>query len=741
MLERIARFVIRHRILTLVVTACFVALSAAMLVRGGRLTSGTFRDVEATRARVLVEKATGRTDDVTFIAIFQPARAGIDLPKAMHEALSGLALDPRVSSVVTPEEAPPFIAREMVSAKTDGLRVAYITLRGDFPTALAAYPDLRARITSPEVVVTCTGQVPFMHDMNKTLESDLMRAELIALPLALLVLLLVFRTAVAALLPIAVGGLAVLGALGITLALSHVFDVAMYTVNVCSLIGLGVSIDYSLFLVSRYREELAAGLSYDDALTRAVATAGRTVAFSGLVVCTGLFGLFFFSGSYLVAMGAGGAIVVALAVVFALTFLPALLSLLGPRIHAGKIPLFGSRKPDGQFWARLARGVMKRPIVVALPTLCVLLAMGHPFLHVRLAAADVRVLDHQVEARRGQELLKAELPDLVANRILVAVAFPSGPTLTPERIVALVDLTRRIERMPHVSSVESAFSGPPSASSSEIAAGIANPAPSVAPSLAAALALSVGDGVVTLHVSDDSEPDSEEAQSLVTALRADRRVGDGALVVGGDTAHNLDATAFIRARAPYAVGFVVSVTFLLLLLVFRSVLLPVKAVLMNFLSMCGSFGALVWIFQDGHLGVREPRPLEPTLPALLFCVLFGLSMDYEILLLSRIKESYDRTGDNTESVAEGLQKTAGLITSAAAIMVAVFTAFAFAHVVMIQAMGVGMALAVALDATLVRTLLVPSTMRLLGKLNWWAPGRGRRTPTPPMLVDHPEAGE
>jgi putative drug exporter of the RND superfamily len=230
---------------------------------------------------------------------------------------------------------------------------------------------------------------------------------------------------------------------------------------------------------------------------------------------------------------------------------------------------------------------------------------------------------------------------------------------------------------------------------------------------------------------------------VVRAIRAQRRVGDGTLLVGGQTAEDVDATAFIRGRAPWAIAFVVGVTLVVLFALLGSLALPIKAVLMNFVSIAGSFGALVWIFQDGHLFVHAPRPLDPSVPVLLFCVLFGLSMDYEVLMLSRIKEAYERTGDNTRAVAEGLEKTAGLITSAAAIMVAVFASFSFAHVVVIQAVGFGMALGVAIDATLVRVLLVPATMRLLGHLNWWAPRplvtlrNGLLRPRPPAPAPAP----
>jgi putative drug exporter of the RND superfamily len=729
-LERWGRFVVRHRWATLVSTAVFIALAVALLVRGGPLTSGSFRDIESERAEKLVEEVTGHSNEVTFVAIFtakQDAGGAAALPLAMKETLEPLRSDPRVSSVILPEDAPSFMASNMVDATGD-MRLAYVTLVGTFPEALESYPEVRAMIASDQAEVTCTGHLPFMHDMNETLEADLVRAELIALPLALLVLVLVFRTLVAAARPVGVGGMAVVGGIGIVLGLSHVTDVAMYTINVCSLIGLGVSIDYSLFLVSRYREELAHGHPQETAIVRAVGKAGRVVLFSGVVVCASLAGLLFFSGSYLVTMGIGGAIVVALAVIFALSFLPALLSVLGPRIHAGRVPLPKMRE-DGQFWARVARGVMKRPLLVGLPTLGVLLAMGMPFLHLRLAAADVRVLDRTVEARRGYEMLRANLPEQSKNRIAVAVQFPTSDVLTSQRVAALQALALRAEAMPGVAGVESVFQTGMSAPALE--AMLKDP-----PFIAAAMVeqgkkMTVGDDVALLYVLTDATPDSEAARAIVHSLRDSRNVGDGTIVVGGDTANDVDATEFIRSRMPRAMIFVIGVTLVLLFFLLRSVLLPIKAVLMNFLSMAGSFGALVWIFQDGHFGIEEPRPLEPTLPVLLFCILFGLSMDYEVLLLSRVREAYQRTGNNTEAVAEGLQKTAGLITSAAAIMVAVFIAFAFARVVMIQAVGVGMALAVALDATLVRTLLVPATMRLLGDLNWWSPRFARRDPPPP----------
>jgi len=704
-----------------VLTGVLMVAALFAVLRGGHLTSGTFKNTESARVQQLVESVTGHSDDVTFVVLFKAERDDAtqdDLAATMRETLAPVASDPAVAAVVTPEDAPGFEAAKMVN-EAERTRVAFVTMRGSFPDALKAFPALRKKLVAPGYDTACIGRLPYMNDLNATLEHDLVRAELIALPLALLVLVLVFRTLLAAATPVGVGSMAVIGGLGLVLGLSHTMDVAMYTVNVCSLIGLGVSIDYCLFLVSRYREELARGLEKDEAIVRAVSTAGRTIAFSGVAVCTGLAGLLFFYGSYLFSMGIGGAIVVALAVLFALTFLPALLSLLGDRVFRHQ--LFKKKGEPKRFWERMARGVMKRPLLVGIPTLLVLLGMGVPFLGARLAAADVRVLDRKVEARRGYELLKTTHPELAKNRVAIAVEFPSSPALTPERVDALYDLSKRVAAMPNVSGVESLFLPDDSMSKEQVRDLVLDPPFYAVAMIEQGKAATVGDRVVTIYALTDKTPDTEEARDIVRALRADRGVGDGKLSVGGPIALDVDATSFIQGRAPYAFAFVVGATLVLLFLLLSSIVLPIKAVFMNFLSMTGSFGALVYIFQYGHFGVTEPRPLEPTLPVLLFCVLFGLSMDYEVLLLSRIRESYLRTHDNTRSVAEGLEKTANLITSAAAIMVAVFSAFAFAHVVMIQAVGIGMALAVALDATLVRTLLVPATMRLMGNVNWYCP--------------------
>ncbi len=752
-------FIERRPWLTLIASLVFLMASLLVVLRGGRLAGAGISGLESDRAQSVVDAIAGRTEETTIAVVFQSsdlAPTDLEFTAAMRRALAPLRDDPRVASVTTPDEAPPPMTPRLQSRETR-TALAFVAMRGQLEDGLSAWPELRRKIVSDRLSITCTGKIPFLADLAAVLEHDLVRAELISMPLALLVLLLVFRTVTAATLPVGVGGLAVLGGIAIVLGLSHVVEVSQYTVNICSLIGFGVAIDYSLFIVSRYREELAQGASLHHALMRALDTAGRAVTFSGLAVATGLMGLLFFRGSYLAVMGVGGAIVVALAVVFALTVLPALLVVLGPRIDRGKLPGVSTARKQGKFWHGVAVAVMRRPLTFLVPTLLALLALAVPALHMRLAASDARMLPPGTEARRGYETLVRSFPDLAATRVIVAVRFPGGPVLTPARVDALWDLSHRLAKLPHVLRVESIVDtesklAPPGGARSEIDADpdaeraareelrdtLTNPSEIARPIVEQGAKLVVKDDTTVLYVLSDAAPATEAADRLVEAIRAQRTAADGVIEVGGQAAYDVDATRFLLARAPYAFAFVVGATFIVVLILLRSVLLPFKAVFMNALSISASFGALVWIFQDAHLFVAEGRPLDPSLPVLLFCVSFGLSMDYEVLMLVRMKELYDQTGDNEEAVALGLERTAGLITSAAAVMVSVFIAFALARVAVLQATGVGMALAITLDATLVRALLVPATMRLLGHLNWWAPAWMRGTHGPRDREQHAE---
>ena len=725
------RLVFKKRVPLLVLCVVFLAFTALALARGGHLTTGTILGIEATDGSELVEKALGKRAGPSFVAVFSSATLTVDDPdfyEAMGKAIEPLDGDPHVASVLSPVEAPGPIGDKLVS--TDKHKaIAYVVLKGQLSAAADDYPGVRAKMKPGPLTMACTGVLPYRHDLDSTLKSDLLLAELVSLPMALVVLLFVFRSLVAATLPVAVGALSVLGGIACIMLLSGVTDMPVYTLNVASLIGLGVAIDYSLFFVSRFREELAAGKSTEEAVVRSMDTAGRAIAFSGVAVGIGLAGLLFFPRSYLSAMGIAGAFVVVFAVLFALTFLPALLGVLGPRIDKGSLRKVRVREEgDPDFWRRLAPWVMKRPVMVLIPTLILLLALGVPFLRLHMSAANVSVLPMKTESRATYEVLRADFASQGKNRIDVVVRFPDE-AMTEARALALFDLRDRLAALPRVTAVESVLDFDPTLDHPAAAKVLALPKEDRAIDVTTAMEFTTGGNVTVLSVLTPDGTRSAEARDLVRAIRKDRRVGDGTMLVTGPSAMDVDSTDFLVGHAPAAIGFVMGLTYVVLLILFRSAILPLKAVLMNLLSIAGSFGALVWVFQDGHFAsvLRfEPGPIEPTLPVLLFCVVFGLSMDYEVLLLSRMKEEYDKDGDNARAVTEGLAQSGRLITSAAAIMVAVFAAFALASVVIVKAMGVGMTMAVTLDATLVRLLIVPATMRLFGDLNWWPGTRHKK---------------
>lgn len=727
-LTQLGRVVVARRVPVLVISSLYLLLSVVLLLRGGALAPTDTHGIEAEHVRSRVEAELRYPSDASFLALFRSAQhRATEAPfqAALSRALAPLRADPSVARVLAPDDAPPLVVDRLVTEDEHGALVV-VAMKGPYAAAAAHFPALREALSRGELDVKLTGNLAFRHDLDHVLAHDLLLAELVSLPLALFVLLFVFRSAVAASVPVGVGGLAVAGGIAAIFGLSRHGEVASYAVNVASLIGLGVAIDYSLFLLARYKSELARGASRDDALVCAMATAGRAVLFSGIAVGIGLSGLLFFRGSFLASMGLAGALVVALAVVFALTFLPALLAVLGPRIDAGRLPFAPRDEPSSASarWHRLAKGVMAHPLLVLVPTLALVLVLGSPFRRLEMAAADVSTLPATTEARATFERLKEQLPEQVATRFLVLVEFPTAPALTRERAGALFDLSQRIQQMPGITAVESLVDagGMVDRQGAQVIAEL--PRAELSPELQLLRDATVGERVVLLQATTDAAPASERARAIVRALRAERQVLDGTLSVGGQTATDVDTTAMIVARAPLAIGFVVGLTYLVLLFVLRSVLLPLKALVMNFLSIAASFGALVWVFQEGHLAGLlgfVPGPIEPTVPVLLFCTVFGLSMDYEVLMLVRMHEEFERCGDNTHAVAEGLARTGRLVTSAAAIMIAVFVAFASASIVAMKALGATLALAVLVDATLVRVLLVPATMRLFGSLNWWAP--------------------
>jgi len=732
-------FVYRRRWPVLVLSVILLVLSIALVARGGTLKSGgIIQTSESGRAAKLIQKQLPQAGGSQLSLLFSSPTLKVSDPSfrtAVEQALAPLVGDPRIEQIRTPYDPIPQAA--LFASKDGHDAVAIVSLKDDAVTAAKYYEALRASVRSDVLSVGATGYLAINHDFNTILEADLQRAETVSLPLALFLLLLVFGTIVAALLPLGVGILAVVGGVAATFALSHVTDVSQYALNIVTLIGLGVAIDYSLFIVNRFREELERGRTVDDAIARSLETAGRAILFSGLTVAIGLAGMFFYQGTFLASMGYAGGLVVAVAVLYGLTFLPAVLSILGPRVNslspsdllrrALHRPARTLRTGPG-LWHALALAVMRRPVLVLVPVLAFILLAGSPFLHLRLANGSVDMLPPSAESRVAYHLLLDKFPGQDQNQFDVVVHYTDGiAPLAPVHIAGLYDLSRRIAAVPGVLAVQSIVDAPTQGGTrlgpADYQAHYANPA-ALPPALKDAVRQSVGTSIVVLRAYSAAPLPSDEARTQLKDIRALAAPAGSEVLVSGFTAYDVDAIAFILGRTPIAVGFVVLATYLVLFLLLGSVVLPLKAVLMNFLSISASFGALVWIFQDGHLSEQlgfAPTSIDPTLPVIMFCIVFGLSMDYEVLLLSRMQEEYLRTGDNRYAVAEGLERIGRLITGAAAIMVGVFLAFALAQVVIIKAVGLGMAIAVALDATLVRALVVPATMRLLGDLNWWAP--------------------
>ncbi len=740
MLAGWGRFVHRFRFAVIALSLASVIPSLWLIAHGGRLaTTDVPTTTESGRALDLIgRELPGRPPSFSFI--FSSATLPAKDPafrREVERAIAPLRSDERVARVVTAYDPPVYDASvpaaEMISR--DGRRaLAVVELKGEAAAFSSlefsvlppdVYPSLRAKVKTETLEMLPVGNIPLNHDFTEVTRTDLQRAELVILPLVVILLLLVFGSAVAALLPLLVGALSMAGAIGGTLLMARYTSVSVYAPNIVTMIGLGVAIDYSLFIVSRFREEIR-GHPAPEALARTMATAGRAILFSGLTVAIGLLGMVFLGLGNIGSIGWAGTVVVSLAVLYALTLLPALLAVIGPRVNSLRLPFIHperSRKGRG-LWHRVAVVVMTHPWPVFLSVSALLLVLGLPFLHLRVGSGDVNALPPEAVSRRGDEALREHFPGGDSNRVLVVVRYPAGSPLTAERIGGLYDLSRWLAKRPNVVRVESLVDLDPRVTREQYQQLATAPPEMRPPGVQQLLRQTVGGRLALLVVATPLKPSSAEARALVEEIRASHPAIGGEVLVTGQTAFDLDIISLVTRHAPLTVGLVMLATYVVLFLLLGSVLLPLKAVIMNLLSISASYGALVWIFQEGHLSGWlnfTPGPIQTATPLIMFCFVFGLSMDYEVLLLSRVREEYERGGNTAHAVAEALESTGRLITGAAAIMAAVFFGFATARSVIIQAVGIGIGLAVVIDATIVRALLVPATMRLMGRWNWWAP--------------------
>jgi uncharacterized membrane protein YdfJ with MMPL/SSD domain len=662
-----------------------VAAAVALVVAGatwgagvfGALSGGGYDDPgsESNRAmRAIAEQLGKRDPDV--LVLWSGDSVTVDDPgvrSAITAAVTAIRARPEVKSVSSYLDGR---SPALVSNDRRSTYAAVYLADGDADAKMAAWEALEPHIGAAGLRAEAGGAVPFTQQANQQTEQDITRAETFSLPILLLLLILIFRGVVAALSPLMIGGIAILGAFVAVRALTYVTDISVFAINVITLLGLGMAVDYSLFVVSRFREELAAGRDVPAAIRVTVATAGRTVAVSGLTIVLALSSLLIFPQAFLGGMAIGGMAAVLIAMLAALTVLPAALALLGHRIDRLRIPLprRRDRATGGGGWARLAHSVMRRPVLYVVGVLAVLVLFAAPFTRVQFGGFDERVMPADTSARVVSEAIRADFPGGDVSPISVYV--PSG------------DASRLAGRIATLPGVTAARAGGPS--------------------------------LVTVTTS--AAPTTDEAREVVRGIRA----LDPDALVTGRAAVDQDLLESLSARLPWMALIMAVATMLLLFLAFGSVLLPIKAVLMNVVSIAASFGVVVWIFQEGHfedqLRFQSTGFIEPSNLILVLAVLFGLATDYEVFLLSRVREEWDRTGDNTTAVATGLQHTGRIITAAALLLIVVVGGFATGGVSVVKMIGVGMIVAIIVDATLVRALLVPATMRLLGRWNWWAPG-------------------
>ncbi len=549
--------------------------------------------------------------------------------------------------------------------------------------------------------VTVTGQQTLNHDFNKLSEEDLQSGELqFGLPAALIILLLVFGTVVGGLVPLLIAFPSIVVALGLVAGLAHAFSLSIFVVNMLTGMGLALGIDYALFVVSRFREERGQAREKLDAIAASAKTANRAVIFSGTTFVIAMFGMLVVPSSIMRSLAVGAIVVGIVSVVASATLLPALLGVLGDRVDRGRIPIVGRRSleaanPEGRIWGAIVHTILRRPVLSLVLSVAVLLAAASPILGLHIGTSGPTLLPSRFEARQGFEALQRYFRGATADPVEIVVA--QGAT-QPAAEQALARLRTTLAADPHF--------GP------------------------GQIERSPNGKVALLSVPVRGDPAGDATVSAVRHLRSttvpDAFEGTGAQVlVGGTTSEDIDYFDSVIGPAPWVIAFVLGLTLIFLTVVFRSVVVAGTAVLLNLLSVGAAYGLLVLVFQHGFasglFGFQHVDTIEAWVPLFLFSVLFGLSMDYQVFLLSRIKERFDVSGDTTEAVSSGVASTARIITGAALIIVAVFAGFAAGELVMFQQMGFGVAVALLIDATIIRSVVLPAAMHLLGRWNWYLP--------------------
>ena len=727
LLSRAGRTIHRSRRVVFAATLASVVLSVLLIAQGNEFEDGNSPppNIESGRALELVneELPVVSTNSVTYVFSHDSLSWNdTEFEEEVREALEGLdEVSLGVLGISLAYDSPNDTAHLAMHVSRDGHRTAaFVEFNGTDEEIEEEVKVIKGAVSSDELEVLVTGSMVINTDFDRLLEADQLRAEIIGIPISLVILLFVFGTLTASVLPLAVAGCMFPLATGLAFFISDWFSMTQYSVSMISLIGIAVSIDYSLFMISRFREELDNGKGVEDSIAIMMDTAGRAILFSGATVAVGLCSLFYFTATHMPSMGMGAFLAVMGALLYSMTLLPALLSLVGEGVNRFPVPIPGAnRKTD--FWERFSTRVMKNPVKWLVPAMAGLLLLGAPFLNVQLTAGGLSTLPPDLESRQAYELLEDEFPAFTASFVPIVVVFEDGQEPFSKSLATEVSqVCEGIRGVTGVIAVEHPLCTP----------GLFDVALEQWPAEAQlAWSTTVSDSVAMINVGIEYGSGTDEAEQLIKDVRGFTRDSDQEILVGSWTSYEVDMKEHLSERIPTVLSFVLIVTMVLVWFQVKSVVVPIKAVLMNILSVTASFGLIVVVFQEGLLSDAlnfTPQPLDLMVPPLVFGIAFGLSMDYEVLMLSRIHESWLETEDNTRAVSEGLQASGRLITGAAAIMIAVFSGFIFADVLIIKSIGFALAVAVFVDATIVRAIVVPSAMRLMGRANWWSPSWGSR---------------
>jgi uncharacterized membrane protein YdfJ with MMPL/SSD domain len=728
MIDGFARGLVRYR-------WWFVAAGLALLFVGatygtgvfGALKSGGFTDPKAESSRESDIAATEfAAANPSIIVLMRDDRHTVDAPafqSGVAAVTKTVSAQPHVTAVTDYYGT----GQAGLVSKDRHSTYALITLSGSDNERAKAYHAIKDKLANVDngLQVKLGGALAANSEVSAQIERDLSRAELISFPLLALLLVVIFRSVIAAALPLIIGALSILGAFVLTRWIASLTDISIFASNIITLLGLGLAIDYSLFLVSRFRDELGGKKDMAAVLARTLHTAGRTIFFSGAIVSLSLLSLLVFPQTLLRSIALGGAATVAFAVLTSLTVLPALLVILDGRINKWALPLPWGRQQDGAGWGQFARGDMRRYPAVLVGALAVLVLAGLPFLGIHYGDEGAKSLPSHFQSRQVSEALEHDFPTAGMAHLEALVTFDDNPA-DEQHLTALKRYAASLRQLNHVQSVDSAVTVQSGLTAAQYAGFYAQAAgPAVT---AKANYFHANRTMVTVKY-DENLPEAD-AKQLLQDVRAVAAPASSTVLVGGERAALTDLLDGLQDRllpAGLIIGFA---TFILLSLMLESVVIPLMAIVLSVISLSASFGALTWIFQDGNgqhlLGFTATGVINSTIPILIFVIAFGLAMDYEAFLISRMKEHYNKHQNNQEAIVFGVQKTGRIITSAALLLIVVMLAFATSEIINMKEIGLGLAIAVGVDVLVVRSLLVPAAMRLLGPANWWAPRPVRR---------------